>query len=278
MITGKIEPGSEDGAANLMPTTRLPRVETLATAQRREAWRSDAARSLDHPILFWIARGQGRFMVDCRLRGISPNTAIFVPRNTLFSYEMFAGPQGMVISLPNDESIGFPRRPALVRATQVQSQVELTGLIDALARELSELRTGQRRAIQAHLMMIAVWLDRLLSELPPEQLGKSDQVLSRFSHVVAINHRDGKSIGEFAADLNITPTHLTRLTQGAVGKPASAILNERIITAACEALAHTDQPIKVIAERLGFSSPAYFTRAFHAQTGENPTGFRKARR
>jgi len=165
-----------------------------------------------------------------------------------------------------------------VRAGQVQSQAEITGLIDALGRELAELRTGQRRAVQAHLMMIAVWLDRLLSELPAEHLGKSDQVLSRFSHVVAINHREGKSIGEFAADLNITPTHLTRLTQGAVGKPASTILNERIINAACEALAYTDQPIKLVAERLGFSSPAYFTRAFQTQTGENPSSFRKARR
>ncbi len=261
-----------------MPTKRLPIVETIAAAQRREAWKSDTARSLDHPILFWVTRGQGRFMVDCRLRGVGPNTAVYVPRNTLFSYEMFAQPQGMVISLPNDDDAGFPRRPSLVRATTVQAQGELGGLIDALSRELAQLRTGQRRAIQAHVMMIAVWLDRLLSEQPSENLGKSDRLLSKFSHVVSIGHRDGKSIGEFASDLNVTPTHLTRLTQGSVGKPASALLNERVINAACEALLHTDQPVKVISERLGFSSPAYFTRAFQAQTGENPTTFRKARR
>ncbi|MEM9582012.1 MAG: AraC family transcriptional regulator [Pseudomonadota bacterium] len=257
---------------------RLPLVETLAAAQRREAWKSDTARSLDHPILFWITRGQGRFMVDCRLRGVGPNTAVFVPRNTLFSYEMFAGPQGMVLSLPQDDYTGFPRRPALVRATNVQSQAEISGLIDALARELAELRTGQRRAMQAHIMMIAVWLDRLLSDQPAERLGKSDQLLSKFSHVVSIGHRDGKSLGEFASDLNVTPTHLTRLTQGSVGKPASALLHEHVINTACEALIQTDQPIKVISDRLGFSSPAYFTRAFQAQTGETPTGFRKSRR
>ena len=261
-----------------MTLPRLPHVETLAAAQRREAWASDKARSLEHPVLFWITRGQGRFMVDCRLRGIGPNTAIYVPAQTLFSYEMLAGPQGMVLSLPNDDAAGLPRRAAIVRASQVQSQAELTGLIDALARELAELRTGQRRAIKAHVMMIAVWLDRILSDQPAEKIGKSDQLLSKFSHVVSIGHQEGKSLGAVAADLNVTPTHLTRLTQGAAGKPASTLLHERVITAACEALAHTDQPVKLIAQRLGFSSPAYFARAFQAQTGETPSSFRKVRR
>ena len=274
----EFEPTDLNEPAAAMPLNRLPYVETIGALQRRETWKSDTARSLDHPVLFWITRGQGRFMVDCRLRGVGPNTAIYIPRNTLFSYDMFAQPQGMVLSLPNDEHAGFPRRPALVRASSVQSQAELGGLIDALGRELSELRTGQRRAVQAHVMMIAVWLDRLLSDQPMEELGKSDKLLSRFSHVVAIGHHEGKSVGEFASELRVTPTHLTRLTQGSVGKPASTLLNERIINAACEALVHTNEPIKVISERLGFSSPAYFTRAFLAQTGQNPTMFRKTRR
>ncbi|MEM7470146.1 MAG: helix-turn-helix transcriptional regulator [Pseudomonadota bacterium] len=261
-----------------MPNKHLPSVETLAAALRAEAWKSDTARALDHPVLFWITRGQGRFMVDCRLRGITANTAVYVPPNTLFSYDMFAQPQGMVISLPNDDAAGFPKRPALVRASNMQTQAELTGLIDTLSRELTETRPGQRRAVQAHVMMIAVWLDRIASQQPAEKLGKSDQLLSRFSHVVSIDHESGKSVGNFASDLNVTATHLTRLTQGAVGKPASALLNERIINAACEALLHTDQPVKTISEQLGFSSAAYFTRAFQAQTGENPTTYRKSRR
>jgi AraC-like DNA-binding protein len=241
-------------------------------------WRSDTARSLDHPILYWVTRGQGRFMIDCKMRGLGPNTAIYIPANTLFSYEVFAQPQGMVVSLPNEPTAGFPRNPALLRATSVQAQGELNALIDALSRELTELRTGQRRAIQAHTMMVAVWLDRLLSMQPQEKSGKSDRVLKKFSHVVSIGHRDGKSVGEFAADLEVTPTHLTRLTQGSVGKPASALVQERVIYAACDALLNSDKAVKDIADRLGFTSPAYFTRAFQAQTGQSPSDFRKARR
>ena len=255
----------------------LPQVETLATHQRSEAWRTDAAQSLDHPILFWITRGQGRIMVDCRMRGIGPNTAIFIPPHTLFSYEMFASPQGMVVSLPRDDTSGLPRKPALLKASSVQMQSEITGLLDALSRELGELRPGQRRAVMAYVMMLGVWIDRALTGQPQGELGKSERVLQKFSHVVSIGHRDGKSLGEFAADLQVTPTHLTRLTQNAVGKPASALLQERVIQAACEALLHTDRPVQDIAEKLGFSSPAYFTRAFQAHTGKSPSAFRKTR-
>lgn len=258
--------------------TRLPRVETLATAARYEVWRSDTARSLPHPVIYWITRGQGRFMLDCKMRGVGPNTAVFIPANTLYSYEMFAQPQGMVVSLPDEPAAGFPHEPALLRATSVQAQGELNGLIDALSRELVELRTGQRRAVQAHTMMIAVWLDRLLSVQPNERVGKSDKLLRSFSRVVSIGHRDGKSVGEFAADLEVSATHLTRLTQGSVGKPASALVQERVMHAACDALINSDRPVKDIADRLGFTSPAYFTRAFQAQTGQSPSDYRKARR
>jgi AraC-like DNA-binding protein len=216
-------------------------------------------------------------MLDCKMRGVGPNSAIFIPADTLFSYEVFAQPQGMVVSLPDEPSAGFPREPALLRATSVQSQGELNNLIDALSRELSELRTGQRRAVQAHTMMIAVWLDRLLSLQPGERVGKSDKVLQKFSRVVSINHREGKSVGEFAADLDVSATHLTRLTQGSVGKPASTLLQERVIHAACDALLNSDRPVKDIAERLGFTSPAYFSRAFQLHTGQNPSDYRKSR-
>lgn len=254
------------------------RVHTLATHLREETWRTDTVRSVDHPILFWIARGQGRFMVDCRMRGIGPNTAVYIPANTLFSYEMFAQPQGMVVSLPKSMSAGFPAEAAIVKTLSVQCQSELNGLIDTLSRELAEPRPGQQRAVDATVMMMGVWLDRLLADVPKVAPGKSDRVLSRFSHVVSIGHRDGKNLAEFAADLQVTPTHLTRLTQGAIGKPASTLVQERVIHAACEALAHSDQPVKSIADGLGFTSPAYFTRAFQHHTGQSPSAFRKAHR
>ena len=44
---------------------------------------------------------------------------------------------------------------------------------------------------------------------------------------------------------------------------------------AIEDLVHTDKPVAVIGEELGFSSPASFTRAFKIWTGQSPRDYRK---
>lgn len=254
-------------------------VQTLAAAMHGEVWKCDTARSLDHPVLFWITRGQGRFMIDCRVRGVSPNTVVYIPAHTLFSYEMFARPQGMVVGLTDEHSTAFPARPALLRAKDVPEQAEITSLIDTLSREIAKPRLHKDRAIEAHIMLISVWLGRLIADYPATRgvqgSDQSEALLEQFSHVISINHDSGKSIAEFASDLNVNAATLTTLTQNSTGKPAATLLDEHRINAACKALARTDQPIEEIANRLGFPSPGTFTRTFQAQTGKNPLSFRK---
>ena len=40
-------------------------------------------------------------------------------------------------------------------------------------------------------------------------------------------------------------------------------------------LSDSDLPVKEIAARLGFTSAAYFSRAFQNETGQSPTEFRR---
>ena len=52
---------------------------------------------------------------------------------------------------------------------------------------------------------------------------------------------------------------------------------ERIMYEARRLLLETDMPAREIAEHLGFSSAAYFTRAFAQATGRTPSDFRTPR-
>jgi AraC-like DNA-binding protein len=83
-------------------------------------------------------------------------------------------------------------------------------------------------------------------------------------------------VGDFAAALGVTATHLTRCCRAACGKPAKDLLQDRVIFEARRLLAETDLPVGRIGASLGFASHAYFTRAFHQRTGRSPTGFRRA--
>jgi AraC family transcriptional activator of pobA len=88
--------------------------------------------------------------------------------------------------------------------------------------------------------------------------------------------RNGAGVGDLAALLGVTPTHLTRCCQQCCGRSAIELLQDRRIFEARKMLAETDQPVGQIGAALGFASPAYFTRAFQHRTGQAPSAFRRA--
>ena len=48
------------------------------------------------------------------------------------------------------------------------------------------------------------------------------------------------------------------------------------IQAACRLLDSTDESVKVIAARLGFSDPLYFSRVFRRTQGLSPSAYRRS--
>ena len=74
----------------------------------------------------------------------------------------------------------------------------------------------------------------------------------------------------------MTPTHLSRVCRQACGRPASSLLQDRVLFEARRLLAETRMPVNEVSRSLGFTSAAYFTRAFQHRTGKTPTAFRKS--
>ena len=99
--------------------------------------------------------------------------------------------------------------------------------------------------------------------------------MARYTALLEREFRSGHGVAEFAAQLGVTPTHLTRCCRQACGRPASALLHDRLIFEARRLLKETTLPVGIIAESLGFTSPAYFTRAFQHQVGKSPSAFRR---
>lgn len=83
------------------------------------------------------------------------------------------------------------------------------------------------------------------------------------------------SIDELAARAKITPSHFCRVFKRATGmSPHQYVLKTRMERAQ-QLLRNSDASMLAISERLGFTSQAHFTRAFHKLVGETPTTFRK---
>ena len=105
----------------------------------------------------------------------------------------------------------------------------------------------------------------------------AQRLSAQFSEMIEQQYRSGKSVSQYAKDLGVTPTHLSRVCNQACGRPASMLLHDRLIFEARRLLHETKMPIQKVASDLGFSSSAYFSRAFQQHTGQTPSAFRRSR-
>lgn len=151
---------------------------------------------------------------------------------------------------------------------------------DALRAELQSAGAWRAAAIDAALLSLAVAVgragpadDAADRRAPPRALAH----LQRYRERVEAEFRRQPSLAALAADLGITTTQLNRVCQRVLGRPALAVLHDRLALEAQRELAYTSMSVKQVALGLGFADAAYFTRFFRRATGLSPTAWRAAR-
>jgi AraC family transcriptional regulator, transcriptional activator of pobA len=254
---------------------RLVPIPRLASGGR---WRVEAMRSLREPLLLWFTQGQGRITITGTTRGYGAHNAIFIPAGTMHGFEMLGRVFGTAVFFGRESGLDLPAQPLHLRIRDTVAQNELSTILDGAQREAEGHRPGAERAMQLHLGLLSVWIQRQIADEtaePPRRPDASRRLAERYSRLLERDFRSGMGVADFAAALGVTPTHLSRACKAACGKPAHALLQDRILFEARRMLADTRLPVKDVARQLGFTSPAYFTRAFQTHTGQTPSAFRR---
>lgn len=132
------------------------------------------------------------------------------------------------------------------------------------AEPMVELLTGQ----------IAIELARLLRgiELPTHSGGLASWRLRLIDDYLA-DHAGRTSLGELADLCQLSVRQLSRGFKVSRGRSIGAYIGEFKMDLARRLLAGGN-PVKVVAGRLGFSSPSNFSSAFQRALGENPRDYR----
>ncbi|MGB5838507.1 MAG: AraC family transcriptional regulator [Albidovulum sp.] len=253
---------------------RLVPVPRLAAGGR---WRVEAMRSHSEPILLWFTRGQGRITVGGVTRGYGAHNAVFIPAGVMHGFEVGAQTHGTAVFFGRGCDVELPLTAQHLRIRDAGPQAELSGLIDNIQRELDSGRPSADRAAQHHLGLLGVWLERHV-ELARADEKKPDaarRLAARYTSLLESDFRSGKGVAEYARALGVTSTHLTRVCNQTCGRSASDLLHDRVIFEARVLLSETKIPIARVSETLGYTSAAYFTRAFQHRTGKTPSAFRK---
>ncbi len=257
------------------------RIIPLARLANGGRWRTEAMRSYGAPVLYWFTRGQGRITISGQTSGYGPHNAIFVPTGCMHGFEMSSQVHGLIIVFPagSEASIDLPESPMHLRLREVDQHLELTKLLENLQAELDTGAPEADTAMMCHAGLLSVWLRRQINDLDDQAevapRTSAARLAAAYTAMVEEDFHSAKSVRDYARELGVTPTHLSRVCNKACGRPASAILADRVHYEARRLLTETHMPIKDIASSLGFTSPAYFTRAFHNHTGKTPSQFRR---
>ena len=259
--------------------TAGPKIVSLPKLVAGGRWRTAAMRSYAQPVLYWFTAGRGRMTVQGVTRTFDTHSAILLPAGTMHGFDTVGPVDGTLLFLPTTLTEDLPDEPVHLQVSDLARRTELTDRIAEIETELDRDGARAGKALDCHFGLLAVWLDRAAQaadgDAPAAPPRACDSLAQAYTSLLELYFRDGHTVADFARALGVTPAHLSRACRAASGRPASALLQDRLHYEARCLLRETRMPIAEVAKTLGFTSHAYFTRAFQARNGMTPSAFRR---
>ncbi len=224
-----------------------------------------------------LTRGSGEVTLDGIDHALAPSMVVVVPAQTVHGFAFSEDVDGLVLTLMQQDirTIDLQVPPAMVVTQQ-------TRRLCAAARNLVD---EARIAGPAHDAAMRALLTLLVIEIHRSRQDRRDDatpdrafgVAQRFRDLVEERFRDSRRIGDYAAALGISPTHLNRICRRVAGTTALQLIERRVALEARRMLAFSSLSIKQIGSDLGYEDPAYFTRFITRVLGAPPSAFRRER-
>ncbi len=239
----------------------------------------DSAKVSSNHQLIWITRGGGRAFIDSTQQGFGSNIAMYIPSETLFHLDLSPGTIGWQVGIPDRLRVPLPATPILTSVPKPLNQRQLSNAFSAVQEEFMNTQPMRGTALIYAVGILAVLFNRIDTSKNRKDLETDSakrRLMRRFVTRLNTRYATHDSVRDYAQDLGVTTTHLTRVCRETAGKPATKFIREKTMEEARYLLRETDAKIGVIARDLGFTSPAYFTRVFTETYGHSPMAFRKS--
>ena len=136
-------------------------------------------------------------------------------------------------------------------------------LLSSIALQLSHGLVGHPPVKDGHAVRgLSPWQVNVVKELIASRLTEPG--------------RSSPSLGEMAAEVDLSLHHFAREFRRTVGSTPHAYMLRQRLEAARSLLAYSNMSVSEIGRRTGFPSPAHFASRFRREMGIAPTDFRRA--
>lgn len=277
-------------------------VFSVANNKKYEGWGFKDDRH-DHHELIYTIQGEGVYEIYDQKVVAKQGDFFFTPRGELhhgriqpgvdlweslvveldFSLardpEIYLDDLGMIpVVLPFYRHFMLEKQVALEVPPDLQPQIEL--IVERLSLEIANHPFDYDVILQSQMLEFLALICRAarqqLSSEPLRHYASRAKGLLRLEKArqfIAQNYTEQLTVKQIAGEACVSPYHFVRLFKGAFGMSPIQYLAHLRISEAKRLLVSTDLQISEISERLGYSSPEYFSRQFTSKAGVSPSNY-----
>lgn len=267
------------GEGQLFP--EVLHVEKIFDRAEGHAWKIAPHR---HPHLhqfLMIDHGHADLQIDARNTVIEAGMVLNLPPWTVHGFQFEPGTEGLVISLPVSEYPDlFDVGPASIPlkhwfATNASERLDTT--IETLFEVYQQGSFARREMLKTYATLVGY----LLADASAHSAGTTanaagESLIIRFETMVRKRFHERLKLGDYARDLAVSVSHLSRTCRDTTGASPSRFIESVVFKEACAQLAYTNTRVAQIGYDLGFHDAAYFSRAFRKHTGMSPGDYRRS--
>ena len=211
------------------------------------------------PCLLWLPAGaQARLLLEAGTRGMS-----LAATEVCLAGAITVGPMAGQMRA----TLG---QPLIYQRVETRQARRLSEMLEAIGEEAAQDMPGGQEA-RRHLLalfFIATW--RLSGPVLRETRPLPRTIAQRFLHAVDLHFRDHWTIARYAGEVGVSPDRLNATVRRTTGRSPLSLIHGRLMHEAEALLDDSSLQISEIAEQLGFSDPAYFSRFYKRLSGHSP--------
>lgn len=239
--------------------------------------------------IFYITKGTTEISYQGKTSTIEGPTIVTIPKNTPHGFKHKNEVEGWIISLSDSVLESLLNREAEVLFTLYNiyakelnesnaENLQIVGTLNQCIIEYNELKPGKLLMLQNLVGQLIIQLYRLQNHnsVLEKVIDNSYKVyFKNFMLLIAEAKSFKKTIDEYANELKITPTHLTRITKSVSNKSPREVIIDFYISEAKVLLSNLKYNINEVASELDIDDPSYFSRLFKKKTNQTPKEFQK---
>lgn len=255
---------------------------------------SDVPHRHDYYTMLLIEQAEGTHIIDYNTYLFGSQEVYFVAPGQVHQVNLSVAPKGWVITFSRDflaennipESFisnislfrQFGESPPL--ALDDVSYERLVNIINQMQDCLPDGLVYRSRALGALMQLFLIYCNNscLLDVTQLDEKNTGVCMLRDFKHLIEQHFRQWHKVSVYAAEIPVSPKHLSHTIKKLTGKTAKEFIQERLMLEGKRLLIHTDLSVKEVAYNLGFEEPLHFSNFFKKHEKVSASDFRQQKR